>query len=84
MVGWVATLGRTLGRSVRGSTLAQYSELGRVAASFLELAQLNPAQRRAVRSLFVEIEKAAYDRVEIDRAFDPGIERIFKISIPHV
>lgn len=65
-------------------TLAQYAELGRVAASFLELAQLNPAQRRAVRSLFVEIEKAAYDRVEIDRAFDPGTERIFKISIPHV
>jgi hypothetical protein len=50
----------------------------------LELPQLGPAGRRAVRGLFVEIERAAYDRVGIDRAFDPSLERVFQVTIPPV
>lgn len=76
---------RSYARAIGGRlTPDQYGELGRIAGGFLELAQLTPAQRRAVRSIFVEIEKAGSDRIEIERAFDPALPRVFRITIPHV
>ena len=76
---------RPYARAVGGRlTVDQYGELGRIATGFLELPQLTPVQRRAVRSLFVEIEKAGSDRIEIERAFDPALPRVFRITIPHV
>lgn len=75
------TYARTLGARL---SHAQYAGLGVLAQRFLELPQLGPAARRGVRNLFVEIERAAYDRIEIERAFDPSLQRIFKITIPSV
>jgi hypothetical protein len=76
---------RSYARAMGGRLTAdQYADLGRLAVGFLELPQLTPAQRRAVRSLFVEIEKAGSDRIEIEGAFDPALPRFFRITIPHV
>jgi hypothetical protein len=75
------TYARTLGARL---SHAQYAGLGMLAQRFLELPQLGPAERRGVRNLFVEIERAAYDRIEIERAFDPSLERISTITIPPV
>jgi hypothetical protein len=70
----------------RRLTEAQYAGLGGTAQRFLELPRLSPASRRAVRSLFVEIERAAYEVIEIDLAFDPPSARgrVFRVSIPPV
>ncbi len=65
-------------------TRAQYASLGVLATGFLELAHLGPAARRGVRNLFVEIERAARDRIEIEHAFDPSSKRILEITIPPV
>lgn len=65
-------------------TRAQYAELGRTAQRFLDLPQLDPSLRRGVRAMFVETERVAYERVELDRAFDPSREPVFRVSIPPV
>ncbi len=67
-----------------GLSLVQYASLAALARRFLELPQLTPAARRGVRNLFVEIERATYDRIEVERAFDPSLARIAKITIPPV
>ncbi|WP_344801038.1 DUF5691 domain-containing protein, partial [Microlunatus ginsengisoli] len=83
--GGMGTAARPYARAIGARlTTTQYAELNRSAARFLELPQLTPAQRRGVRSLFVEIERTGFDRIEIDRAFDPDAVRVFKITIPPV
>jgi hypothetical protein len=62
----------------------QYAVLGSLAQRFLELPHLSPASRRAIRSLFVEIERVAYEVVEIEHAFDPSHGRVSRLSIPPV
>jgi hypothetical protein len=72
---------RRVGRRL---TEAQYASLPAWASQFLELPHLVPAARRAVRSLFVEIERSASDAVEIERAFDPSRPSTPRVSIPPV
>ena len=81
MGGKLRTYARTLGARL---SHAQYASLGLLAQRFLELPQLGPAARRGVRNLFVEIERAGYDRIEIERGFDPSLKLVVKTTIPPV
>lgn len=64
--------------------LRHYRALGAAAQSYLQAPDASPAQRRALRGWFQELERTAYARLEIEQAFAPAGVSVQRVRIPAV
>lgn len=89
---WAQLAGGRLGTRARAYatglgarlTAHQYRQLGAAADHYLLAPDATPAQRRAIRGWFVEMERAAYARIEIDQAFGGADLSVARVRIASV